>query len=91
MGSCGMAAGGHGCGALAIASMAAVAALGSWVLRSAEKDGGPSKRAGQAVGWVLVVVGLAGVLCGAVSHASKGRPHGCRMEGAGAQLPPGHP
>ena len=88
-----MAAGGHGCGAMAIASMAAVAALGVWVLRSSEKDAGAVRRAGQAVGWVLAVVGLGGFLCGAVSHAAKARPHSCQMEsgGSGMKLPQGHP
>lgn len=88
-----MSAGGHGCGMAATALMAAVAALGVWVLRSSEKDGGLVKRAGQTVGWVLAVVGLLGFLCGAASHAAKSRTHSCgsASSDSGSTLPPGHP
>jgi hypothetical protein len=91
-------AGGHGCGAMSVALMAAVAALGVWVLRSVEKDGVAVKRTGQVVGWVLAVVGLAGVLCGVAAHAAKKKSQCCNMpSGAPAaadtntKLPPGHP
>lgn len=86
-------AGGHACGVLAIALMAGVAALGSWVLRSAEKDSGAGKRAGQLVGWALVIVGLLGFFCGAVSHAVKVRSGSCHTRSASgdANLPFGHP
>lgn len=89
----GACASGHGCGAFSVALMAAVAALGVWVLRSVEKDGGLVKRAGQTVGWALVVVGLLGFLCGAVNHAVKSRPQSCHMASAASdvKLPPGHP
>ena len=85
--------GGHACDALAVSLMAAVAGLGVWVLRSAEKDSGSSKRAGQAVGWALVVVGLLGFLCGAVNHALKGRSRSCHSPSSApsTKLPLGHP
>lgn len=86
-------AGGPGCGQAATALMAAVAALGYFVLRSTDKDGGLVKRAGQAVGWTLAVVGLAGFLCGSLSHALKscGARAGCAHRQPGTDLPPGHP
>ncbi|MDD5302321.1 MAG: hypothetical protein PHS14_04355 [Elusimicrobia bacterium] len=89
----GACAGGSGCGAMSLALMAAVAALGVWVLRSAEKDGGAVKRAGQVVGWALAVVGLGGFLCGAVNYGLKKRNQACPMPAAGSSmtLPPGHP
>lgn len=74
----------------------AAAALGYWVLRSAEKDGGYVRWAGRVVGWALIVFGLAGFLCGAVNHAR----HRCGQDGAALkkchetsapELPPGHP
>lgn len=95
--ACGMAAGGcaggHGCGAGSIALMAAIAALGVWVLRSAEKDGGLVKRAGQVVGWTLAAVGLGGFLCGAVSYGLKKRNQSCPTPAgvSNMTLPPGHP
>lgn len=95
--ACGMAAGacahGRGCGAGSTALMAAVAALGVWVLRGAEKDGGWVKRAGQVVGWSLAVIGLGGFLCGAASYGMKKRSKGCDMpaSASGMALPPGHP
>ncbi len=89
----GACASGHGCGPAAVALMAAVAALGVWVLRLIEKDNGPVKRAGQAVGWVLVVGGLLGFFCAAVSHAAKSRSRSCHMTSGASdvKLPPGHP
>lgn len=90
---------GHGCGAMSIALMAVVAALGVWVLRSVEKDGLAVKRTGQVVGWTLAVVGLFGFLCGAASYGAK-KSKSCSMkhEMAAApvssddvKLPPGHP
>lgn len=92
--SAGRCASGHGCGAMSIALMAAIAALGVWVLRSVEKDAGAVKRAGQAVGWTLAVVGLGGFLCGAVSYGLKKRTQSCHAPVAAAStmtLPPGHP
>lgn len=86
--------GGHGCDALAVALMAAVAGLGVWVLRWTEKDTGTIKWAGQAVGWVLIVVGLLGFLCGSVSHAMKGWSQKSCHSTAGrseTKLPIGHP
>lgn len=89
-GACGS---GHGCGTLSLALMAAVAALGVWVLRSAEKDGSVVKWTGRVVGAVLVIIGLSGLLCGAVNHALKNRPSSCRMASGApdTKLPPGHP
>ncbi|MBI2787072.1 MAG: hypothetical protein HYX59_00190 [Elusimicrobia bacterium] len=96
--ACGTTAGGcatgHGCGALSTALMAAIAALGVWVLRSVEKDGVWVRRAGQAVGWTLAVVGLGGFLCGAASYGLKKRAQSCHAPVAAASamtLPPGHP
>lgn len=63
--------GGSACGHLASVLMAATAALGYWVLHQSSKDSGSVRRAGQVVGWVLVVVGLGGFLCGAAGHARK--------------------
>lgn len=81
-----------GCGALSLLAMAAIAAIGVWVLRQAEKDGGGVKRAGQAVGWTLAVVGLGGFLCGTVSYGVKrSRSCGVHAAAAGRPLPPGHP
>lgn len=80
-----------GCAAMSLLAMAAIAALGVWVLRQAEKDGGFVKRAGQAVGWTLAVVGLGGFLCGTVSYGMK-RSRSCGApSAAGMALPPGHP
>lgn len=89
----GACAGGHGCGALSTALMAAVAALGVWVLRSVEKDGVWVKRAGQVVGWALAVVGLGGFLCGAASYGMKKRNQSCPTPAglSSMTLPPGHP
>lgn len=84
---------GHGNGLVSIALMAAVAALGVWVLRSVEKDGLAVKRTGQVVGWTLAVVGLGGFICAAVSHAMKNKPQSCHMSSGGSdmELPHGHP
>lgn len=84
---------GGGCGAMSLLAMAAIAALGVWVLRSVEKDGVWVKRAGQAVGWTLAVVGLGGFLCGTAAYGLKKRDRSCATP-AGASsmaLPPGHP
>jgi len=85
----------HGCGAMSLVLMAAVAALGVWVLRSVEKDGLAVRRTGQVVGWTLAVVGLGGFLCGAASYGVK-KSKSCRMDSAPSvssdtKLPPGHP
>lgn len=82
-----------GCGALSLLAMAAIAALGVWVLRSAEKDAGAVKRAGQVVGWTLALVGLGGFLCGAVSYGMKKRGQTCPTPAgvSNMTLPPGHP
>ncbi|MEK7382596.1 MAG: hypothetical protein AAB262_04845 [Elusimicrobiota bacterium] len=86
----------HG-GHLPAVLLAGVSALGYWVLFQSSKDSGYSRRAGQVVGWVLLVVGLAGFLCGAASHARKmgGAMRQCRATGEHAsgamQMPPGHP
>ena len=89
---------GGGCGHLASVLMAATAALGYGVLHHSSKDSGAARRAGQVVGWVLVVIGLGGFLCGAAGHARKmggmmkQQCHASGEQGAGAmQMPPGHP
>lgn len=89
---------GGGCGTLGGALLAAIAALGYWTLSRAEKDSGAAKRAGQATGWVLVVVGLLGFLCASASHIAKnsGRSSCHAQESAAAypdvmRMPPGHP
>lgn len=76
-----------------IALMAAVSALGVWVLRTAEKDAGKVKLAGQIVGWTLAVVGLGGFVCGAVNYGLRKRTQSCHVPSAEASmaLPPGHP
>lgn len=79
--------GGHGggrCGGgghafLAIALMALIAVLGLWVLRHAEKDPFYVKWAGRVVGWLLVVTGILGFLCGVVGHSMK-HGKGCDMK-----------
>lgn len=85
---------GHECsGAASLLALAAIAALGVWVLRQAEKDGGAVKRAGQAVGWALAVVGLAGFFCGTVGYGMK-KYRICRVApgaSSGVILPPCHP
>ena len=91
---------GPGSGHLAAVLLAGVAALGYWVLRQSEKDVKIVRWAGQTVGWVLLVVGLLGFLCGSWSHiksAASGTrycPHG-EVHGTGStqtmEMPPGHP
>ena len=77
--------------------MAVAAVLGYWVLHQSSKDSGSVRRAGQVVGWILVVVGLGGFLCGAAGHARRmgGAMTQCRVSGDGAadamRMPPGHP
>lgn len=83
----------HSCGAghLAIVPLAALAALGWWVLRVNEKDAaGAIKWAGRVVGWVLVAIGLSGAACAGMSHI-KGRVSGGHGAPSGTMLPPGHP
>lgn len=94
----------QGCGHLSAVLLAATAALGYWVLRNAEKDSGYVRWAGRGVGAILLLGGLAGFLCGTVSHMTgAGGMKGCNhdmMPQHGAQmappsapdeLPPGHP
>ena len=48
---------------------AAVAALGYWVLQHADKDTrGFVRKTGYLVAWILIVLGLAGFLCGIGVH-----------------------
>ena len=89
---------GGGCGQMGGVLMAATAALGWWVLRQGEKDGGLVRWAGRVVGWVLVVVGLGGFLCSAANHAKRLSSCGgesaskCRHHtGMGGGMPYGHP
>lgn len=79
-GGCAMGGGGHH---LASVLMAATAVLGYWALRWSDKDPIPTRYAGRAVGWVLVVFGLGGFLCGSLSHGAKmaGMRSGCPMGG----------
>ena len=52
---------------------AAVAAIGYWVLQHADKDTrGFVKKTGYLVAWVLIILGLAGFLCGVGAHISSG-------------------
>lgn len=96
----------QGCGRLAVALMAGVAALGYWVLRHADKDAGAVRWAGRSAGWVLLTVGLIGLLCGSLSHVrravSGARQCGMHGESMGDRsmgdrsmgmmlMPPGHP
>jgi hypothetical protein len=51
---------------------ALVAALGYWVLQHADKDTrGLVRKTGQVVAWVLIVLGLMGLLCGIGAHVVK--------------------
>ena len=76
---------------------AGLAALGYWILHHSSKDSGYVRRAGQVVGWVLVVGGLGGFLCGAARHGRKmvGAMNQCSTKGEGMsgamQMPAGHP
>lgn len=88
--------GGCAAGHASTALMAGVSVLGYWVLHQSSKDSGAVRRAGQAVGWILVVAGLAGFLCGAMSHArDRAGARSCGMSGAPdaamPSMPPGHP
>lgn len=82
------------CGHLSSVLLAGVSALGYWVLHQSSKDSGSVRRAGQVVGWVLIVAGLGGFLCGAAGHA-RGKlgamgQCGVPAERSGAmQMPPG--
>ncbi|OGR75975.1 MAG: hypothetical protein A2X40_08505 [Elusimicrobia bacterium GWC2_65_9] len=91
-----MGRGGCATGHASTALMAGVSVLGYWVLHQSSKDSGAVRRAGQAVGWVLVVGGLAGFLCGALTHArDKAGTRSCGISGASdagmLSMPPGHP
>lgn len=79
MRGCPPAAGMH----LAVGLYAVLAALGYWVLQHAAKEtANYAKRAGQLVGWVLIVAGLAGLLCGVAAHARMaGGCHKCGGQG----------
>jgi len=68
---------------LAVGLYAVLAALGYWVLQHAAKEtANYAKRAGQLVGWVLIVSGLAGMLCGVAAHARMaGGCHKCEGKG----------
>jgi hypothetical protein len=67
-GGCGSGAGTH----FAVGLYALLAALGYWVLQhSAKEAAGYVKRTGQALGWILAVVGLLGVLCGVAGHGRR--------------------
>ncbi|MBI4425532.1 MAG: hypothetical protein HY554_17505 [Elusimicrobia bacterium] len=89
----------HG-GMVGAALLAAVAALGWWVLQQAAKDSGWLKRVGLTIGGLLAAGGVLGFLCGAACHAFGKRAwKSCAHHGSssiqGAQgwdaLPPGHP
>ncbi len=63
---------------------ALLAALGYWVLQHAAKETvNYSKRAGQAVGWTLIVAGLSGMLCGLAAHV---RSATCPAPGMGRMM-----
>lgn len=66
---------------LAAGLYAVLAALGYLVLQHAVKETAKcSKFAGRLVGWVLIVAGLGGLLCGIASHA---RMSSCNKCGGG--------
>ncbi len=70
--------GSHGGGGSLFAAtflMALVAVLGYAVLRYAEKDPWLVRWVGRVVGWVLVVSGLLGFLCGVWSHSKHAGTH----------------
>ncbi len=75
-GGCG---GGHKCcGHLAIFIYAVLAVLGYWVLQRADKENGALvKKTGSVIAWVLMIVGLLGVLCGVGSHIKGSMPDKC--------------
>lgn len=57
---------------IAAALYALMAALGYWVLQHAAKETADYvKRTGQVLGWLLIVIGLLGLLCGVTSHVKK--------------------
>lgn len=67
---------------LAAGLYAVLAALGYLVLQHAAKDAvNYSKRAGQVVGWVLIVAGLGGLLCGIANHARTASCNRCAGQG----------
>jgi len=67
----------------AVALYALLSALGYWVLQHAWKEtANLVKRTGAAVGILLVVIGLAGMLCGVASHVKSS----CRCEKGGEMM-----
>ncbi|MDA8243709.1 MAG: hypothetical protein M0025_06265 [Elusimicrobia bacterium] len=59
-----------------------LAALGYWVLQhGARQEKKCAMWGGHITGWALIIVGLLGLLCGAMSHAWMG--HRCCGEGPG--------
>jgi len=63
---------------LAAALYAVLAALGYFVLQHAVKETPKcAKFAGRLVGWVLIVAGLGGLLCGVANHARMAGCHKC--------------
>jgi hypothetical protein len=63
------------CVHLAIAIYSVLAVLGYWVLQRADKEsGGLVKRTGRVIAWVLIIVGLLGVLCGVGAHIKSSMP-----------------
>jgi hypothetical protein len=76
---------GGGCGGgpkccvhLAIAIYAVLAVLGYWVMQRADKESGSLvKKTGGVIAWVLIIVGLLGVLCGVGAHIKGAMPHQC--------------
>lgn len=91
----------HGCGGggglLGAALMAGAAALGWWVARQAGKDSGKTRIAGLVLGWTVAAFGLAGFLCGSMSHMAKKMcsksGYSCPLKGmsGGGGMPKDHP
>ncbi len=91
--ACGMSGGCSNSGLMVSAVYAVLAALGYWVMQNSVKETSACvKRTGVTVGTALVIIGLAGLLCGVASHvkntmsnnycAPRGAMmmrHGCRM------------
>ncbi len=87
-------------GTLVTAAIYAIlAAIGYWVLQHADKETHSCvRRTGATVGTLLVLFGLAGFLCGVVSHIKKTASSACSCGGGHAgmmgerrMLPPGPP
>jgi hypothetical protein len=96
--ACGCASGPGGL--LGGAAWAVVAVLGYWVLLQAVKESGVwIKRIGNALGGVLMVVGVLGMLCAVASHSKCAGSRLCAVPGgmgpgqpfAMGLMPPGHP